>query len=171
MPRHGFLFTHGGCRHLFAQHPPLPQANVTQPIVQNAPAELLNNVELAAAGEWRNLLPGWRGEMQRLGNYMNDYYEHLLFFPALVLTWIFTILWSGKSVFFTMFWHFMDKMLHCILLKIIVNHFTEHLLWHETRALIWIRSEESSSLFTNKFLSYIKLLPITYPSLFIMCFP
>lgn len=44
MPRHGSMFTHGWCRHLFAQHPPLLQANVTQPIVQNAPAELLNNV-------------------------------------------------------------------------------------------------------------------------------
>lgn len=51
MPRHGFLFTHGWCRHLFAQHPPLRRANVTQPMVQNAPAELLNNVEPAAAGD------------------------------------------------------------------------------------------------------------------------
>ncbi len=51
MPRHGFLFTHGWCRHLFAQHPPLLQANVTQPIVQNAPAELLNNAELVTAGD------------------------------------------------------------------------------------------------------------------------
>lgn len=45
------MFTHAWCRHLFAQHPPLLLANVTQPIVQNAPAELLNNAELTAAGD------------------------------------------------------------------------------------------------------------------------
>lgn len=46
MPRHGSVFTHGWCRHLFAQHPSLLQANVTQPAAQNAPAALLNTVEL-----------------------------------------------------------------------------------------------------------------------------
>lgn len=40
------MFTHGWCRHLFAQHPSLLQANVTQPTAQNAPATLLNTVEL-----------------------------------------------------------------------------------------------------------------------------
>lgn len=51
VPRHEPVFTHSWCRHLFAQHPPLLQANVTQPTVQNAPAELLNNVERATAGD------------------------------------------------------------------------------------------------------------------------
>lgn len=70
------LFTHGWCRHLFTQHPPLPQANVTQPIVQNAPAELLNNVEHATAG---NLLSGSREEMQKIRNiYMNYQLAFLL---------------------------------------------------------------------------------------------
>lgn len=46
MPRQGFLFTHAWQRHLVAQHPALLWASVTQPIVQNAPAELLSNTEL-----------------------------------------------------------------------------------------------------------------------------
>lgn len=56
MPRHGSVFTHGWCRHLFAQHPSLLQANVTQPTAQNAPATLLNTFELGLSvwGEERD---------------------------------------------------------------------------------------------------------------------
>ena len=51
MPRHGVLFTRDWCRHLFAQQPPLLQADVTGPTGQNALAELLNSNELNTAGD------------------------------------------------------------------------------------------------------------------------
>ena len=157
MPRHGSLFTHGWCRHLFAQHPPLLQANVTQPMVQNAPAELLNNVELATASELE-VVTVW--EEGRDENLIGVFFFFLLWLGVdlnLLIKRNLEKIWKVTVGIFKNLFLFLDKMISQG--KVILN-------WIQLYDINWIHKESDV-----RIPIYCTVFPISYEFLtaFVTC--